>query len=553
MTASVPHPGTMSSGRFNAFLAISSGLLLGLSFPPTPLYSLAHIGLLPLLFLLDRLSRYGEIARFSYLAMFVFHLITLYWVGGFTHMRDGYLVVSGASLLLAHPMFYWIPILSFVFVRKQLGETAALVSFPFLWVGFEYFHALGEFSFPWLTLGNSQAYDLNRIQIAEYASVFGISFFIVAFNTLGFVFIKKIAFNVWKFSSRPGIAVFSALLIVYGGPIVFGISASDSYNLHEERTMKVGIVQPNIDPYEKWGEGFHSKWDSYLRQMDILIDQTKRMSSESLDVIVWPETAIPFYILLPQNRQYLGQLRQELDSIGTPVFAGLPDGSYRDSTSASPTAQWIEGAGAFFEGFNSATLLLPAQDVDTVYHKVVLVPFAERIPHAERLTFLIEPLKWSVGISSWGKGDHQVVFELPLRSGEAASFGGMICYELVFPSYVRTFVEQGAEFLVIISNDSWWGHTSGAYQLAAYSVIRAVETRRWIVRCANGGISGVIDPAGRFYNKTEFLEATSVIGTIGARTERSFYVRHGDLVGKGCLTAFFVFMAAAFVRRLGTS
>ncbi len=536
--------------RFNLFLAVSSGLLLGLSFPPSPLHSLAHLGLLPLLFLLDRLDRYGSIVRYSYLSMFVFHLITLYWVGGFTHLRDGFLMASGGSLLLVHPMFYWIPLLSYAFVRNQFGETIALISFPFFWVGFEYFHAIGEFSFPWLTLGNSQAYDLRRIQIAEYISVYGLSFLLVAFNILAFVFIKKVAFKVWRFTSLRGTVLFAGLILVYAMPPALGSFAMNLENDNVEEHVQVGIVQPNIDPYEKWGEGFQSKWDSYLRQLELLYDETRKISSDSLDLVVWPETAIPFYIRLPQNAPYLDRLQKEIDAISTPVFTGLPDGSFRDSADASPTSRWVESAGKFFEGFNSAVLLLPRQEIETVYHKVVLVPFAERIPHAEKLTFLIEPLQWGVGISSWGKGDSQIIYDLPLRSGTSARFGGMICYELVFPSYVRGFVEQGAEFLVIISNDSWWGHTSGAYQLAAYSSLRAVETRRWIVRCANGGISGLIDPTGKFYNKTEFLESATIAGSIGLRREETFYVKHGDIVGKGCLTALALMLSAGFLKRI---
>lgn len=531
--------------RSNLLLAISSGLLLGFAFPPSPLYSFAYLGLVPFLFLLLRLSTIGSVLRYTYLSMGIFHLVTLYWVGGFTHMRDPYLMISGGSLLLVHPMFYWLPILGGFLILRRWGERAFFATFPLLWVGFEFGHSLGEFSFPWLTLGNSQAYDTNRIQIVEYTSVYGLSLLIVLFNVLAFVAIRNLTNRSWRLSSKQSVWVLSVLGFLYLAPLVYGIVRKESAG--KGSPVKVGIVQPNIDPFEKWGEGFDSKWESYARQLRILYEETRKLSADSLDVVFWPETAIPFYILLPQNAEFYNQLKHEVDLGGTPVFTGVPDGLYLDSAHATPTAKWVPAAGMFFEGYNAATLFKPYEGSGRVYHKVNLVPFAERVPYAETFTFLIEAVRWSVGLGSWGKGTERILFSIPTRSRDTVRFAGMICYELIFPGYVRQLVGDGAEFLVVLSNDSWWGNTSGARQLAATTILRAVETRRWVVRAANGGISGIIDPWGRMVLQTEMFEPATVSGFVHAEREETFYVRHGDIIGWGSLAGGFLAVIGAWV------
>lgn len=537
--------------RSNLILSLACGLMLGFAFPPSPFYSLAYLGLVPLLFLITRAERLSGLLQYSYLAMLIFHMITLYWVGGFTHMRDQYLVISGLALIVTHPLFFLIPVSATWLVRRQWGERPALIVFPFVWVGFEYFHGLGEFSFPWLTLGNSQAYDFNRIQILEFASIHGLSFIILVFNVVSFVLLRQLSERRWRIRSGKSFVAIMTLIALYLLPLLYGVWRIEDFDsLEGDATVSVGVVQPNIDPFEKWGEGYQSEWESFARQLTILYEKTRELSRDSLDLIVWPETAVPFYILLPQNAEYYNQLKHEVDLAGTPVFTGLPDGVYMDSSEATATARWLPHAGKFFEGYNAAALIRPYERMGPVYHKVVLVPFAERVPNAEIFTFLIEAVRWGVGLGSWGKGTEQIVYSLPMRAGGIVNFSGMICYELVFPQYVRGFVQRGAQFLVVISNDSWWGNTSGARQLAAYTTLRAVETRRWIVRCANGGISGIIDPAGRVYNETDMFTQAAFSGTVKPRNDETAYVKHGDLVGGTCLAISAVAVIAALLSLL---
>lgn len=528
----------------NLVLAVISGLFLGLSFPPSPLYTLAYVGFIPLFLLFERLETFSQHFRYGYVAMFVFNAVTLYWVGGFTHGRDPYLMLSGGALLLFHPLLSSIPIWLYALTRKGRGLWFQLVAFAFFWVGWEYVHSLGEVSFPWITLGNSQSYDTNRIQIAEFTSVYGLSFMILLFNILAYVLLIRTASKNWTFRSRPAILTIIALGMVYFVPWIYGewrIATLDQEG--SSGRLRVGIVQPNIDPWEKWGEGFASKQEAYERQLNVLFHMTSELSRDSIDLIVWPETAVPLYVLLPQNHPHLWRIQRFVDEIRTPVFSGLPHAQYFHKERAPVTAEKLPSTDDLYvEPYNAATLFSPNSLNHLVYKKIVLVPFAERIPYAQYVPFLIEPLKWSVGISGWGKGTDTLVFGVATTMGDTARFGAMICYESVFPDFVRQFVRKGAEFLIVITNDSWWGNTSGAYQHVGMASLRAVENRRWIVHCANGGISAFVDPLGRIHRATSMYTTASIWSTITRENDLSFYGRHGDLFARICLGGAIVFL-----------
>ena len=222
---------------------------------------------------------------------------------------------------------------------------------------------------------------------------------------------------------------------------------------------------------------------------------------------------------------------------------------YFDSLNAPATAQKINGTEIFAESCNSAIFIQPKCVPGPIHKKSILVPFAERIPYAETFRFLIEPLKWNVGISSWGKGEDTLSYTLPLNNRGISKFSGMICYESVYPNYVREFVKRGAEFLVVITNDSWWGNTSGAYQHASFASLRAVETRRWVVQCANGGISMIVDPTGTTRLATSLYSKTQFVSDIFLRSEMTFYVKYGDLIAQLCIAASVMILIAAVMQK----
>jgi len=537
---------TVESTRHRLALACSSGLMLAAAFPPSPIYSLAYVALIPFLLLLETLQGAGKILRMSYLTFVIFHVATLYWIGGFVDGKDIWLMIAGAVVVLIHPLFYWPIVLLYVWIRRRLGLLAGLVFFVLAWTSYEFSHSLSEFSFPWITLGNSQAYDLRRIQIVEFTSVYGLSFLVLTFNVIGFVLITKLATRGWSFRSRSAIVSVVILIVLYFGPWIYGETRIHQFASESGfDTVNVGVVQPNVDPFDKW--------KNRSEQMPILMTYTEKLAREKTDLVVWPETAIPLFILQPQYSDYLSSFRLILDSLRLSVLTGLPSLVYYDSASTPITAQKSLVSGMHYEEFNSTTTFVPGQNVSPVYRKIVLVPFAERIPYAETFRFLIEPLKWNVGIGMWGIGKDTVVFSVPLRNGHSVRFSSVICYESVYPDFVRQFVKRGAQFLVIITNDSWWGNTSGAYQHVSYASLRAVENRRWIVRSANGGISGFIDPTGRIHDETKLYDTATIHGTIESRGDMTFYALHGDVFAVLCVAGTALLLLIALLPQRKTS
>ncbi len=530
----------VESTRHRLTLACASGLMLAAAFPPSPFYSLAYVALIPFLLLLETVQGTWKILRLSYLTFLIFHLATLYWIGGFVSGKDIWLMIAGAAVVLIHPLFYWPIVLLFTWVRRRLGLIPGLAFFVVAWISYEFSHSLSEFSFPWITLGNSQAYDLQRIQIAEFTSVYGLSFLILTFNVIGFVLITKLATHGWSLRSRSTLLSATILLVLYFGPWFYGeMRMRQVANDPGTDTINVGVVQPNVDPFDKW---------SYRSaQLPVLLAHTEKLAHEKTDLVIWPETAIPFFILQPQSANYLAAFRSVLDSLHVSILTGLPTLVFYDSLSAPVTAQRSPISGLYYEEFNSTTTFVPGQRFNLVYRKIILVPFAERIPYAETFRFLIEPLKWNVGIGMWGIGKDTVVFSVPLLNGHSARFSSVICYESVYPNYVRQFVKKGAQFLVIITNDSWWGNTSGAYQHASYASLRAVENRRWIVRSANGGISCLVDPTGRIHDETRLYHAATIRGTVESRDDLTYYTRHGDIFALLCVAGTAIILLGAFV------
>jgi apolipoprotein N-acyltransferase len=529
-------------------LAAASGILLGFSFPPSPFYTLAYVAFIPLFFLFSRIKSIYQTAAYSYLFLFLFHLVTVYWTGGFVVGKDVWMMTAGAAVIIIHPMFYLPIVLLACAVKNKLGLVHGLIAFALFWTSFEYLHSFGEYSFPWLTLGNSQAYDLNRIQIVEYSSVYGLTLLIFAFNIIAFLILVNQANGNWKLRSRILLSLVSVLIVLYFGSALYGKYVIKKELVDSKNKISVGIIQPNFDPWDKWGGSYSEKWESYFHQLNYYFSETKQLSKFKPDIIFWPETAVPFHILLPRYSLYLSELLSLADTLHLPIYTGLPTAEYFDSLRAPATAERIGKSNKYVESYNSSVLIQPHRVIGQIHRKSILVPFAERIPYAETFRFLIEPLKWNIGISSWGKGEDTVVHPLDLKDGRQTKFSGMICYESVYPNYVREFVKRGAEFLVIITNDSWWGNTSGAYQHASFASLRAVETRRWVVQCANGGISMVIDPLGKRQAATDLYTQTKFVNDIGLSSDKTFYVMYGDVLAQACLAASIMIIIATALK-----
>lgn len=524
-------------------LAALTGALLGFSFPPFPLGWFAFCGLVPLLMVLEETEDVRGALGYGYVAMFVFHVVTLNWTGGYVHMRDPYMMLAGALTIIVHPLFYFLPIGAYVLARRTAGSSAALLLLPLFWVGYEYSHTLSEWSFPWLTLAHSQSYDPARIQFIAVTGVWGLSLWILVMNVLAFLAVKGILREGWKTRAalRPAAAlvILAVLPSVHGSMILSGAPrVADGGLVPGERTVTVGMVQSNVDPWEKWTRDPASSVGLYLERTRLLAARTP-----APDIVFWPETAVNAYILTDPGAGMLAAMRA---GIGVPVLTGLQHAVfYTDSARAPRSARRARATGARYDVFNAAALITPGSGEVRWYGKRKMVPFAERVPYADAFSFL-DFLRWDVGIGGWQIGPEEVVFEEP-RTG--ARFPALICYESTYPGFVASFVRNGAEFLGLITIDSWWGRMSGAFQHHQIAVFRAVENRRWVARCAVGGISSYLDPYGRVYDATELFTEANLSRTIGRGTELTFYTSHGDWLGMGCLAGGLVSLPALLLRR----
>ncbi|HTY58511.1 MAG TPA: apolipoprotein N-acyltransferase [Bacteroidota bacterium] len=524
-------------------LALLSGIMLGCSFPPLHLGILACFGLVPLLVALNRAARLRDAIKLIYAAMFVFHAITLNWTGGYVHGNDPYMMIAGGITMIVHPLFYFLPLGLFYLIRRRFGLSPGLASLPFLWVGYEYSHSLSEWSFPWLTIGNSQSYDLARIQFISFTGIWGLSFWILLVNVAAYLLYRSLALPPGEILPRRTIGLAALLALIFVLPTVEGtwvLSGAPRAGewAHGGRHITVGIVQSNVDPWEKWARPEGDLVSLYLGLTNRLIG---RMNSPRPQIVLWPETAITGFPLLPRSRRVLDRLRAGVDSMHVAVLTGIDHAVvYSDPSKAPPSARSFSGSEGRYDTFNAAAFIQPGRSDIPWYGKMKMVPIAERIPYADMFAFL-DFMRWGVGIGGWQIGPDTTVFT-DAESG--VKFSSIICYESTYPGFVASFVRKGAEFIALITIDSWWGKMSGAYQHRQFATFRAVENRRWIARCAVGGISCFIDPYGRSFDDTEMFTERVLSRTIGTDDALTFYTRQGDWLGESALLAALMFTAA---------
>ena len=529
----------LSNERQRALLlAALSGALLALSFPPIPTGVTAFVALLPLLEMLERIEGVKRVFRYAYVAFLVMSAGATWWISGWWG-SDPWLKAAGVTTNFVHPVLFTIPVIAYAIVRKRRGTRTALLALPFIWTAWEWLAQLPQLSFPWLLLGNTQTYDIAKIQFIEYTGVYGATFWIVAVNAAIFALWREVMAGRLALRSRRfalGVAAVALLLAI---PEVHGrivLAGRD-----EGTTLRIGIAQPDMDPYEKWGNG-----DTPMDKLHSLVALYDSIATQARpDLILWPETAVPFYLLQPRYRDEWTWLRHHIDSTGVALLTGFPDLVWYERD-APAGARKLEDGSASYQSFNSSILIQPGA-APQVYHKSRLTPMSERIPYLELIPGLQKMLTWGVGISNWGLGNDTTVFTVHAGRVQARAWA-MICYETLYPSFVAGFAARGATFFGVITNDGWFGNSSGPYQLRQYTVLRAIESRRAVARCANNGVSCFIDRYGRVTQSTRFASRGWIAGELHTHDEVTLYSRWGDCVAEGCAVATAVFLLLCFLR-----
>ena len=488
-----------------------AGLLMALSYPPINLSFLAFVALVPLFLYLDKPFTLTRTVRAGVLCSIVYFGIELSWVnamGTFSWLAfPGYLVIL-LGLHVPNFFFFVIPIVAL----RSYVSVPFLYSAPFAWVICERLRCYGDLSFPWYTFGYSLTRFPFLLQFADLTGIYGVSLWLVVLNVLLFEALHARRQGArWRKYVIVWLFVFGSLNLYNAWRWFNGIGQPSGQ-------LAVAVVQPNIPQRIKWD-------DRYSRQVlkKIFALNATAMQS-SADLVVWPETAIPYYV--DENRPFdlteMGELPE-----GKAILTGLLD-SATDS----------RGRTRFY---NAAALFDSRGNMLERYKKIYLVPGAERYPFRRflgftRSFFRIEDISYG----AMDSGYDATVFTLP-----RAKFSVMICYESAFPKLSRTFRLRGSNFLVNITNDAWFGRSFAPYQHASFLVLRAIENRTAIVRCGNTGISGFLDPLGRWQQKTELNTEAILSGRIPLTAQLTFYTRFGDLIVYVSYAALglFLFMA----------
>ena len=462
-------------------LPLLSGLLLILCQPPVSLFPLAFVALTPLL-----LDIYGKNLRQSFVSGFVAGIVAftglVYWVvvsmntyGGLSPALSLLVLALLASYLALYVGFF-----AWTVAYFQSKGLESYLTAPLIWVALEYVRGFLLSGFPWSFLAHSQQQFLPLIQIASITGTYFLSFLLVAVSAIAAFVIRRRTVP-WLFFAV------TALLFVIS--IAFGINR---LSVSEKGDLRTAIMQGNMPQDVKWDADFKAYTIATYRDLSI-------QYGGGAALILWPETAMPFIFDHDPARKVVSEV---------PVAASSP---------------LLFGTISRDEGnryYNSATALGSDGKVLGTYSKVHLVPFGEFTPLREYFPFLANI---SVQIGDFFSGNSHK----PINT-DAGALGVLICFEGVFPSITNETVRQGANVLVNMTNDAWFGRSSAAYQHLGFYVFRAVESDRWVLRAANTGFSAIIDPQGHVRARTGLFEKTALTGRFAMKQSQTFYVRHGD-------------------------
>jgi apolipoprotein N-acyltransferase len=486
---------------YTYWLPFLSGLLLISIQPPASLFPIAFFALIPLLSSINK-----DNLRFSFFSGYVTGVVSycglIYWVIIAMHRYGGINIILSALILLLFVLYLscytGLFALSCAFLEKRFS-IPVYVSSPLVWVLMEYVRGSSMYGFPWSFLAHSQHNFLPFIQVVSITGTYFISFLIVAVNA--------IFFSLWRRKKISYIYV-SVIAVLFVATLAYGLVSLAGKS--EAPQKKVAIIQGNIRQDEKWDEAFKIMTIKKYVQMT-------QQSGKTADLIIWPETAMPF--IFDQEiyaNKYIKALPADVNA--TLLFGTISKNKY----------------GRYR---NSSYVIDKTGNTIGMYSKVHLVPFGEYTPLLTYLPFL-EKLTAAGGDFVPGDGHG------PIKT-DIGNIGVLICYEGVFPSITNETVREGAQVLVNLTNDAWYDRTSAPFQHFAFYIFRAIETDRYLLRAANTGISAIIDPKGRVAAKTPIFTEEILKGPFAMKDTKTFYVQHGEYF---ILLALLALAAAVVVR-----
>jgi apolipoprotein N-acyltransferase len=520
----------LAAAALHVLAPIVSGFLLVLAYPTFNWWGTAWFAFVPLLLVLN-VKGPGTGFLSAHICGMSFFTGIYYWILEVPAIQGFHLVI----LVLFLGIYFGLFGLVFTFIRKRIGTSGALLTAPFVWVGIEYIRSsMGFLAHPWPLLGHSQIACVPVVQVAALTGVYGVSFLLMLINATLTAGILAACPHFYSETKRPsrrtfiGMAVTATLLVglasIYGLHVVNRPAAGSD--------VKIAVVQANIAQAKKWDR-------RYAPQIvQTYIDLTHKAAMEHPSLIVWPEAATPHAINV--DRRLYMQIKRLAQTIGIPIVLGSTHHQKFKTKSAGKLK------------FTNSAFLIRAEgkEKDQRYDKIRLLPFGEYLPKEDIIPWAAIHIP---NIGSYLHGKEFTVFHT-----DNLRFAVTICWETAFPYIVRTFVKNGAQFIVNITNEAWFGKTTAPYQFVAMNAFRAVENRIPMVRCTNTGISCFIDPFGRVIDRITDADGRDIFisGTLARSIKpthsKTIYTRYGDWFAWLCLILFAIALAVAFLRNTMT-
>lgn len=493
---------------------VISGAVAALAFPKFNLAFFSWISLIPLFFVLSKKTP-GKGFTFGWIAGLSYYAVLLYWIPSVPSHYGSLSIPISILIYAGFVCFLGLAWGAYSLCFSKIHMSYPILSFfiaPFLWVSFEYIITHILTGFPWGLLGYGQYKNLYFIQMASITGITGLSFILVLFQSL-FVLSMQLR------RKAPFFAALSLVVLIHvsGFISIKGIPpAQDSFS--------AAVIQGNVSSDIQWS---HLSFE----EIESIFNRHLRLSHEAIlknnDLVIWPEFSVPLCFGCPFGiyQEFKNRLDRFVQQTGCALLLG--------------TNENVETEGGT-EYYNTALCLKPDLSYSE-YHKIHLVPFGEYTPYKKIFGF-ISRVTHAIGDITPGN-------EFVLHEHKGNSFGSPICYEVIFPDLVRRFVKKGAVFLVTITNDGWYGQSSAPYQHFAIAVLRAVENRRYLLRAATTGVSGIIDPYGRILSQSELMTQTFLYDTITPIRKKTVYTELGDTLPYISLTLTIFFLILAVIKR----
>ena len=499
--------------------ALFSGVLLSLPWNQSFSGLFILLALVPLLLIEDHActssfkKSSGLVFLYASLTFFIWNVLSTWWIADAS-------IAGAITAIMVNTFLFSLIFWLFHITHKTLGAAIGYSSLIAYWAAFEYYYLNAEISWPWLNLGNAFANSYPLVQWYEYTGTLGGTAWALLVNVFLFLFLKKL---LSRNNAKLNLYLTTCLILIMF-PIGSSIFRYYTY-VEAVNPCYIALIQPNFNSY--------NRQITIRQKCSALIQLADSVSDDSTDYIVAPEALIEGNLCestVDKNFSII-TLRDFVNSKkrATLILGALTYRDYSPEEVRQNKANIVSSPAVNYDRYNSA-VQIDKSDTIQFYHKSKLVVGIEKMPYPKALKFLKNLVEQFGGsFVSYGTQAKRDVFMSPNHIARVAP---VICYESIYGEFVTRYIKNGANIIFIITNDGWWGNTPGYMQHLSYARLRAIETRRSIARSASTGISAFISQRGDIVASTHWDKRTSIKGSVNLNDEKTFYVKHGDYIGK---------------------